>query len=147
MSDTSAATTQLHATCVALDAQCGLLILGASGAGKSALALSLMAFGAHLVSDDRTDLHRDPAHMAVTARAPASISGLIEARGLGLLAAPPLRAATIKGVVDLDQMETDRLPPLRKTYLIGVELPLFHRVDAPHFAPALFQWLKGGRSA
>ena len=36
----------------------GLLILGPSGAGKSALALQLIALGARLVADDRTDRDR-----------------------------------------------------------------------------------------
>jgi len=46
------ATTTIHASCVAVDGK-GLLITGASGSGKSALALQLMAFGAHLIADDR----------------------------------------------------------------------------------------------
>ena len=45
----------LNASCVAWQGR-GALILGRSGAGKSALALQLMALGADLVSDDRTEL-------------------------------------------------------------------------------------------
>ena len=47
----------LHATCVAVDGR-GLLILGPSGSGKSALALQLIALGAQLVADDRTRVSR-----------------------------------------------------------------------------------------
>jgi len=145
----------LHASCVALDDATGLLILGPSGSGKSTLALELMALGAVLVSDDRTILRRDGQHDAghapqpqtLTATAPDTISGMIEARGVGLLRAEPLPAATLRGVVDLSQVETDRLPLRREKALIGVSIPLFYRVDGPQFAPALIQWLKGGRCA
>ena len=61
----------LHASCVAWQGR-GALILGRSGAGKSALALQLMAFGADLVSDDRTELLAEAD--VLTARAPATIN-------------------------------------------------------------------------
>ena len=67
----------VHASCVALGGR-GVLILGGSGAGKSGLALQLMAYGAALVSDDRTILsNRDG---ALQAAAPDTIRGRIEAR-------------------------------------------------------------------
>ena len=52
-------TINLHASAVALDGR-GALLLGASGAGKSGLALRLMALGARLVADDRVLLRRGP---------------------------------------------------------------------------------------
>ncbi len=64
-----------HASCVAYGGR-GVLILGASGRGKSALALRLMALGAVLVADDRTDLCREGD--SVMARAPDAIKGMIE---------------------------------------------------------------------
>ena len=45
----------MHASCVAVQGK-GVLILGPSGAGKSSLALQLMALGADLVADDRTEI-------------------------------------------------------------------------------------------
>lgn len=44
--------TILHGTCVAYS-QSGLLIIGTSGSGKSALALALMGMDAVLLADDR----------------------------------------------------------------------------------------------
>ena len=135
---------RLHATAVAWHSA-GLLILGPSGAGKSALALELMAFGAELVADDQVDLSR--AGPIVQARAPATIAGQIEARGVGILRAEPRPMAEIVAVADLAQREEARLPPDRSIRLLGCEHPLFHKVDAPHFAAAVLQYLKGGRAA
>lgn len=47
--------TQLHASCVSID-QKGVLLMGASGSGKSDLALRLIHDGALLVADDRVDI-------------------------------------------------------------------------------------------
>ena len=133
---------RLHASCVALNGR-GLLILGASGSGKSGLALTLMALGATLVADDRVILSLQAD--ALIATGPTRISGLIEARGLGLLNAGICGPVNVVCAVDLDQLEPDRLPyPHEITYL-GVSLPLLFRVDAPHFPAAVMQYLKAGR--
>ncbi len=137
-------TPALHASCVALGGR-GVLIRGASGSGKSALALTLMAYGAALVSDDRTLLHlRDG---QVIASAPAPLRGMIEARGVGLLRAVTLPEAALALVVDMDRPEPDRLPPLRQIDLMGCGLPLLYRPPHAHFPAAVLQYLKGGRCA
>ncbi len=134
----------VHSSCVALAGR-GLLILGRSGSGKSTLALQLMALGAVLVSDDRTCVSlRDG---ALWAEPPAAISGLIEARGVGLLAADPAGAVPLVLAVDLDRVETDRLPPWRELPLMGQRLPLVWRVAHEGFAAAILQYLKKERSA
>ena len=140
----------MHGSCVALgppacDPPRGVLIVGPSGAGKSTLALQLMALGATLVADDRVVVAPDPNGPGLIARAPETIRGLIEARGVGLLAAETLDAAAIRLVVDLSQEETERLPPLRQTVLLGRSLPLVLRVQHGHLDVAVVQWLKGGR--
>lgn len=135
----------IHATAVALDAGRGVLILGPSGAGKSALALRLMALGAHLVADDRVDLRHEAG--ALLAAAPAALFGLIEARGAGILRATALASARIALVVDLSERETERLPPMRHSEILGVSLPLVLRLQDGHLEAAILQWLKGGRQA
>lgn len=138
----------LHASCVAID-EAGLLILGASGRGKSSLALQLMALGAGLVADDRTDLWpvSTPNGPVLVADAPDVLRGRIEARGLGLLRAAAIGPCIVTLIVDLDTSETDRLPPDRKMGLLDVELPVLHMVDSPAFPAAILQYLKGGRHA
>ena len=134
----------VHASCVAVEGR-GLLILGRSGSGKSALALALMALGADLVADDRVIL--TPGPQGPVASAPAALCGLIEARGLGILRAVPVPSAVVAAVVDLDQQEAERLPPTRTITLAGTDIPLFHGQAMPYFPAALMQYLKGGRAA
>ena len=134
-----------HATAVALDPGCGVLILGPSGAGKSSLALRLMALGATLVADDRVDLRLGDG--GLIASAPAALHGLIEARGAGILRATALEAARIALVVDLNERETERLPPMRHREILGVSLPLVLRQQDGHLEAAILQWLRGGRQA
>ncbi len=135
----------LHASSVAVDGK-GLLILGPSGSGKSALAIRLLALGALLVSDDRT--HLTATEDRLTARCPApSIAGLIEARDIGLLAAPHIDSVEIALVIDLAQPETERLPPFRKVTLLGCDLALVLHPQNDHFPDALLLYLRHGRQA
>ena len=132
----------LHATSVAISGR-GLLILGTSGAGKSALALDLMSRGAGLVSDDRCLVWCEGGRLIVDA--PDTLRGRIEARGVGILSAPALGPVPIALVVDLDQSETDRLPACHETEILGISLPLARNCTAPHFSAALMTYVKGGR--
>jgi HPr kinase/phosphorylase len=135
----------LHASAVALGGL-ALVITGPSGSGKSQLALALMALGAALVADDRTMILPDP-DGPPRAAAPDTIRGLIEARGLGLLAAEPAPPTPVTALLDLGRIETERLPPIRHTTLAGSRIPLLHKVEMVHFPAALLQYLKGGVSA
>lgn len=136
--------TILHAACVALEER-AVLITGRSGSGKSALALSLMAFGAALVADDRTVVTFKKGRLS--ASSPPTIKGLIEARGVGILRARALANAEVVLAIDMDRVETDRLPHQYHVTILGVELPLCLKVEAAHFAPAILQYLREGRTA
>ena len=99
----------IHATCVALGSH-GVLLLGPSGSGKSDLALRLIDDGARLVADDRTLLFTK--NGALHAKAPASIKGLLEIRGLGIVKLPVRANVRIALVVRLGR-EGARLPAPR----------------------------------
>ena len=105
----------------------GVLIAGASGAGKSDLMLRLMDAGWRLVADDRTLVWVSEGRLF--GRAPAPLAGLIEARGLGVIAAPWLSFSEIRlsvRCVAADAVE--RMPPDRRISVLGVDLP---RVELP----------------
>jgi len=95
----------IHASCVSVKGK-GVVILGESGAGKSDLALRLIDEGARLVADDQTELSVEKGRLM--ARAPRRIAGLIEVRGLGIVAHPFAKTAAIALVVKLAVPE--RLP-------------------------------------
>jgi hypothetical protein len=98
-------TANIHASC-AMIGRFGVLILGESGTGKSDLLLGLMDEGGKLVADDRTELYA--AKGRLLARAPKSIAGLIEVRGLGIVAQPFAKSAVLALAVRLGTPE--RLP-------------------------------------
>ena len=132
-----------HASCVAFGAK-AILIRGASGSGKSSLALELMGLGAQLVADDRVCLRRGAQH--ILARPPETLEGLIEARGVGLLKVP-FRPAPLSLIVDLDQVETRRFPEKMCTEVLGLTLPFLKKVESPIFGAALAHLIQFGRIA
>lgn len=133
---------QLHATTVAIEGR-GLVILGPSGAGKSTLALELMATGAVLVADDRTDLARQGD--ALIASVPQALAGRIEARGIGILGAREYGPAPVALVCDLGAAASARLPQPGSVEWLGVTVSLVSGPWRPHLHAALRQLMLGGR--
>lgn len=110
----------IHATAVDVNGA-GVLILGGSGAGKSDLALRLIADGALLVSDDQVNVTAESGGLRA---APApNISGLVEARGIGILRAPTKASTWLRLAVDLVTDDLERMPPTSFWRLPGVEGP------------------------
>ncbi|HXJ00425.1 MAG TPA: HPr kinase/phosphatase C-terminal domain-containing protein [Micropepsaceae bacterium] len=108
----------VHASCVALGEACApfgcavegaVLLLGASGAGKSDVALRLIAMGAQLISDDQTMLFGNDGRLFADAH--PSAYGQIEIRGVGIVVMPTAQPAPVILAVRLDE-EADiaRLP-------------------------------------
>jgi len=109
----------IHANCVAIGGR-GVLIAGASGSGKSDLALRLIDRGARLLSDDYSVLRR--AGDRLVASAPATIAGRIEVRGVGIVEMDAIAEAPVCLLVDLDAVP-DRLPGPRTADFLGVGVP------------------------
>jgi HPr kinase/phosphorylase len=119
----------VHASAVLVGAR-AVLIRGPSGSGKSRLALGLIEAGhagrlrfARLVADDR--VHLEAAGGRLLARPAATLAGLIEVRGAGLLRVPHEASAVVGFVVDLAATDASRLPDpaRRKTEIEGISLP------------------------
>jgi serine kinase of HPr protein (carbohydrate metabolism regulator) len=112
----------IHATAVAIGDR-AVLLRGASGSGKSDLALRLIDAGARLVADDQSELWRNGD--TLFARAPAAIAGLIEVRGIGIVRIAAPAEAPVVLVADLIAPEAvERLPERRTTAILGLALPL-----------------------
>jgi len=101
----------------------GALIEGASGAGKSDLALRCLALGLRLVADDRVVLWASGGRLF--GKAPESLSGLIEARGAGVMPEPVLPLAEIVLLVRCaDSPEAvERMPDEAPVQRLGAALP------------------------
>jgi len=107
---------RLHATTVAIDGV-AVMIEGASGSGKSDLALRLIDRGAILVSDDQTLVVRSGE--TLLARAPTTIAGCIEVRGIGIIAMPCVEDVPVGLVVRIDG-PVDRMPERRLRTIAGI---------------------------
>ena len=103
----------LHASCAARDDE-GVLLLGPPGSGKSDLLLRLLDAGFEMVGDDCVEVSDG------WARPAATLAGLIEVRGLGIVRLPYRHEVRLTLVVEL--AEAERLPsPARHEAL---DLPL-----------------------
>jgi serine kinase of HPr protein (carbohydrate metabolism regulator) len=109
----------VHASCVAVAGR-AVLIAGASGRGKSDLALRLIDRGARLVSDDYTALRNDAGRLIATA--PGTIAGKIEVRGVGIVEMEALAQAPVCLFIDLDAAP-ERLPEARTVELLRISVP------------------------
>jgi HPr kinase/phosphorylase len=129
MTGASAGGTSLHATAV-IHGESGVLILGASGSGKSALALALMARArelgafAALIGDDRIFVRK--ASGRLIAWGAANMAGIIERRMAGLIAVRHEPSAIVRLAVELCEggRRWPRMPEDNDSLIIGeVELP------------------------
>ncbi len=134
----------LHATAVAVAGHAAL-IRGAPGAGKSGLALQLIALGGSLVSDDSTLIWREGDRLMVDA--PDAIRGQIEARGVGILNAAASGPQPLALLIDMDAPMPARLPELEYETYLGLTVPLVRASAAAHFPAALYLYLVHGRFA
>lgn len=110
---------RVHGSAVAIGGR-GVLLMGASGAGKSSLALRLIDRGAVLVADDQVELAARDGRLQATAL--ATIFGKIEVRGVGIIDCDAI-AAPIALAVGLDAVP-DRLPEPATIEIEGVAVPV-----------------------
>lgn len=113
----------------------GVLIEGDSGSGKSDLALRALETGWSLVADDRTLLWSCDGQLF--GRAPDPLSGLIEARGLGVSAWPGRAFAPVALIVRcVGPQAMERCPEPETKTLEGVTMPLVRLAALEASAPA-----------
>jgi serine kinase of HPr protein (carbohydrate metabolism regulator) len=101
----------------------GALIEGPSGAGKSDLALRALEAGFRLVADDRVILWASDGRLF--GRAPASLAGLVEARGVGVVGVSSLALCEVVLIVRCAATaEIERMPEPQTAKRAGIPLPV-----------------------
>lgn len=137
----------IHATVVAIGDR-GVLVMGASGAGKTTLALTLLDRAARagllgrLVADDQARVAE--AGGRVVARSPEAISGLVELRGLGPRPVSSMAATVLDLAVRLvPAADAQRLPDSESMPICGCPLPLLRLKErnAAAAARVVMAWL------
>lgn len=114
----------------------GILLTGASGIGKSELALGLVNRGHRLIADDAV-IFEQVSEDTIIGRCPPLLQDFLEVRGLGILDIRVMfgdtaikeskRLQLIVNIVNLDSEELksiDRLHGMYRSYsILGVEIP------------------------
>ena len=118
----------MHATCISLQGK-GILLTGASGCGKSDLALRCIEqLGATLVADDQVELTADKTSghkITVLASPPPTLQGKLEVRGVGIITQPWAKKVPVALVLRLQPKAgcVPRLPKITTTPVAGVDVP------------------------
>ena len=125
----------MHATCVDVNGS-GVLIVGRSGSGKSSLAINLLALGAKLVADDKCELVEKNNRFSIFK--PASLPNSIEIRGVGLVSVPMAVETSLDWIVNMDEVEKERMPDLRFTEIDGYRVPTVFGKDVEELASRIY---------
>ena len=121
----------VHGTALAVG-NFGLILLGASGMGKSTLALQLISAAvraghfATLLSDDQVLLEQ--LNGRVVATAPATIKGMLELRGSGIGHLPSIDSMVLHCAISIVVSDAStRIPEQNQVWkpADGMEVPLY----------------------
>ena len=127
----------VHGTAVAI-AGAGILIRGASGMGKSDLALRLIDRGAMLISDDRVEIVRSGADVLLGP--PPRLAGKLEIRSLGICDCAYQSGVVLRLIVDLKR-QPERFPLDRQIMiLLGIAVPSCTLDAMESSAPIKAEW-------
>jgi HPr kinase/phosphorylase len=122
----------------------GVLITGASGVGKSEVAMDLVQRGHQLIADDAVEIHRGE-QSELFGECPEPLKGYIEIRGLGIInvlkmfgPSSVLDSYKLQLIIDLidatnsEIRKVDRLAPsLRDWEMLGINVPCLTMLVAP----------------
>ena len=125
----------MHASCVDVNGS-GVLIVGRSGSGKSSLAINLLALGSKLVADDQCELVRKNNSFRIFK--PASLPKSIEIRGVGLVSVPMVKETSLDWVVNMDEVEKERMPTPHFTEIGGFRVPTVFGKDMDDLASRIY---------
>lgn len=130
----------LHASAFAY-AGAGCVLLGDSGTGKSRILAEALMHGARMIADDQVLLRAE--HGVLIAKAHATLEGVLELRGMGLITLPFLASHPIHLVVQLRPRVHERLPEPETAEYEGVAVPCLTVASGPSLSvPSLLLYLK-----
>jgi serine kinase of HPr protein (carbohydrate metabolism regulator) len=112
----------------------GVLITGPSGSGKSDLALRMLEAGYRLVADDRTVVWTSAGKLY--GKAAPALHGLIEARGLGVVAETAIAFTAIALICDCTPHDMERAPENAAERVLDIALPRIRLAALEPSAPA-----------
>ena len=122
----------------------GVLITGASGVGKSEVAMDLVQRGHQLIADDAVEIYRGE-QSELIGECPESLKGYIEIRGLGIInilkmfgSSSVLDSYRLQLIISLrdssnaEIQNIDRLAPSLKAWeMLGIKVPCLTMLVAP----------------
>lgn len=135
--------------CVVEVAGCGILIKGASGTGKTSLALGILeqagqdGLAAFMVADDQAMLWNSGS--GLEASVPEKIAGIVEIRGFGISSCRYKPSTMIGLVVSIvDDGKIKRMPEPKTARMGDFDLPLVEvpRCHEQASRRIVFAWLK-----
>jgi HPr kinase/phosphorylase len=122
----------------------GVLITGASGVGKSEVAMDLVQRGHQLIADDAVDIYRGE-QSELIGECPVSLKGHIEIRGLGIISILKMFGPSsvldnyrlqlvieLKDASNSEIQKVDRIAPSLKDWeFLGIKVPCLTMLVAP----------------
>lgn len=110
----------LHASAFAYQGA-GCLLLGDSGMGKSRILAEAVLHGASMIADDQVQLNNENGELIAMPH--ATLEGVLELHGMGLITLPFLTSHRVHLVVNLVQGGSERLPEPEMAEYCGVAVP------------------------
>ncbi len=115
-----------------------ILIEGPSGIGKSELCLMLFDRGAHVISDDQTELTIS-GNQVLAASAP-NIAGQLEIRNLGIMNLGYVINIPVALIVTLSQNAPRFIDEARHISILGIEMPQVMLTPHEYSLPIKVEW-------
>jgi serine kinase of HPr protein (carbohydrate metabolism regulator) len=96
----------------------------------------LLALGSTLVADDQCELVRKNNRFRISK--PASLPKSIEIRGIGLVSVPMVNETSLDWIVNMDEVEKERMPTPRFTKIGGFRVPTIFGKDMDDLASRIY---------
>tara|TARA_Y100001934_G_C12073457_1_gene641234 strand:+ start:62 stop:547 length:486 start_codon:yes stop_codon:yes gene_type:complete len=133
----------LHASSIEVNGK-ALINEAAPKSGKSALALEMIALGAKLIADDRTEFFKKDG--VVYARSPENLPIGIEARGIGILRLPTCSFAPVLFFIEIcDEFSRTQSSQPQEKMILGKAFEFYQLSVMSSTASTLYLLMQHGK--